>query len=194
MLDSLTHHSSRITSHELRIADHASPMAHLQSRKEPIPAAAVAFVRDTGQDIEVYLSQRPLHFRYCPGAFVFPGGRRDPEDADLRATACREVMEEIGVEIDPLKLVPLRDIHTSPHAGPVYRMLTFAYEVSGEFITSLNREEIDQEIWLTTRDALVQLELPYQIKAAVFTISRFTRVVDLLRSLESGTDDEDYWF
>ena len=169
-------------------------MAHLQSRTDPIPAAAVAFVRDTGQDIEVYLSQRPLHFRYYPGAFVFPGGRRDPEDADLRATACREVKEEIGVEIDPLKLVPLRDIHTSPHAGPVYRMLTFAYEVSGEFITSLNREEVDQEIWLTTRDALVQLELPYQIKAAVFTISRFARVVDLLRSLESGTDDEDYWF
>ena len=169
-------------------------MTHLQGRKEPIPAAAVAFVRDTGRDIEVYLSQRPSHFRYYPGAFVFPGGRRDPEDVDLRATACREVKEEIGVDIDPLRLVPLRDIHTSPHAGPVYRMLTFAYEVDGEFVTILNREEVDQEIWLTTRDALTQLDLPYQIKAAVFTISRFTRVVDLLRSLESGTADEDYWF
>jgi hypothetical protein len=73
-------------------------------------------------------------------------------------------------------------------------MLTFAYEVCGEFVTSLNRDEVDQEIWLTTRDALSQLDLPYQIKAAVFTISRFTRVVDLLRALEGGTADEDYWF
>ena len=168
-------------------------MMRLQNGKEPIPAAAVAFVRDAGPDIEVYLSRRPLHFRYYPGAFVFPGGRRDLEDSDLRATACREVKEEIGVDIDPVRLVPLRDIHTSPHAGPVYRMLTFAYEVEGPFDTTLNGEEIEEEIWITAGDALAQLDLPYQIRAAVFTISRFPRVADLLRALESGTVNEDYW-
>jgi len=160
---------------------------------EPIPAAAVAFVRDAGPEIEVYLSRRPAHFRYYPGAFVFPGGRRDLEDADLRATACREVKEEIGVEIDPLRLVPLRDIHTSPHAGPVYRMLTFAYEVEGPFVTALNGEEIDEEVWIAAAEALTQLDLPYQVRAAVFTISRFPKVADLLTALESGTVNEDYW-
>jgi len=161
---------------------------------KPIPAAAVAFVRDTERGIEVYLSRRPMHFRYYPGAFVFPGGRRDEDDPDIKATACREVKEEIGVEIDSNRLVPLRNIHTSPHAGPVYHMLTFAYPVEGEFNTSVNSEEVEEEVWVTPTDALSQFELPYQIMAAVYAISRFASVNDLLNALSEGSMDEDYWF
>lgn len=164
----------------------------MPQRKEPIPAAAVAFVRDTEQGIEVYLSRRPGHFRYYPGAFVFPGGRADVEDADLRATARREVSEEIGIDIDPELLVPLRNIHTSAHAGPVYHMLTFAYPVEGEFETRLNSEEVEEETWLIAREAIAKLELPYQIRAAVYTISQFSAVGDLLQALASGTVNEDY--
>ena len=161
---------------------------------KPIPAAAVAFVRDTERGIEVYLSRRPMHFRYYPGAFVFPGGRRDDDDLDIKATACREVKEEIGVEIDSNRLVPLRNIHTSPHAGPVYHMLTFAYPVEGEFNTSVNSEEVEEEVWVTPTDALSQFELPYQIMAAVYAISRFASVNDLFNALSEGSMDEDYWF
>jgi 8-oxo-dGTP pyrophosphatase MutT (NUDIX family) len=163
-------------------------------RKEPIPAAAVAFVRQGSGEVEVYLSRRPAHFRYYPGAFVFPGGQVDPEDADIRATACREVREEIGVEIDRSRLVLLRNIHTSPHAGPVYHMQTFAYPVDGQFITRPNAEEVEEEVWITPREALSQLDLPYQIKAAVFTISRFRTVADLIGALAQGSIDEDFWF
>lgn len=162
--------------------------------KEPIPAAAVAFVRDTPQGIEVYLSRRPQHFRYYPGAFVFPGGRLDQTDADIRATACREVKEEIGVDIDPARLVLLRNINTSAHAGPVYHMQTFAYPVEDEFSTSINCEEVEEEIWATTREALERFELPYQVMAAVYTISRFETVGDLISALERGSINEDYWF
>ncbi len=161
---------------------------------KPIPAAAVAFLRDTERGIEVYLSRRPMHFRYYPGAFVFPGGRRDDGDIDIKATACREVKEEIGVEIDPHRLVPLRNIHTSPHAGPVYHMLTFAYPVEEEFNTSVNAEEVEEEVWVTPSDALSRFELPYQIMAAVYAISRFANVNDLLNALAEGSMDEDYWF
>lgn len=161
---------------------------------KPIPAAAVAFVRDTDRGIEIYLSRRPLHFRYYPGAFVFPGGRRDECDADIQATACREVMEEIGVEIDPGRLALLRNIHTSAHAGPVYHMLTFAYSIEGEFNTSVNSEEVDEEVWVTSQEALSQLDLPYQIRAAVYTISRFASVGELFARLARGSIDEDYWF
>ena len=162
------------------------------TRQEPIPAAAVAFVRDTEEGIEVYLSRRPAHFRYYPGAFVFPGGRLDPEDVDIRATAFREVQEEIGIEIDTNLLVPLRNIHTSPHAGPVYHMLTFAYQAEIEFKTTLNPEEVDEEMWIRAEEALTALDLPYQIRAAVFTIAQFRTVADLLLSLKNGSVDEDY--
>jgi len=161
---------------------------------KPIPAAAVAFVRDSAEGIEVYLSRRPAHFRYYPGAFVFPGGRRDVADVDIRATAAREVFEEIGVEIDAGRLVPLRDINTSAHAGPVYHMITFAYVIESEFVTSPNAEEVEEEIWIAARAAIKQLNLPYQIMAAVHTISQFSRVAELLRALERGSINEDYWF
>ncbi len=161
---------------------------------KPIPAAAVAFVRDSADGIEVYLSRRPAHFRYYPGAFVFPGGRRDAGDADIRATAAREVFEEIGVNIDAARLVPLRDIHTSPHAGPVYHMITFAYAVEGEFVTRPNPEEVEEEVWVAARTAVRQLDLPYQIMAAVHTVSQYASVTELLRALERGSINEDYWF
>lgn len=164
----------------------------MRERNEPIPAAAVAFVRDTVQGIEVYLSRRPAHFRYYPGAFVFPGGRLDPDDSDIKATARREVLEEIGIEIDTRLLVPLRNIHTSAHAGPVYHMLTFAYPAENEFHTNLNTEEVDEEMWIAARDALARFELPYQIRAAVFTIARFSTVAELLGTLAEGSIDEDY--
>lgn len=164
----------------------------MREREEPIPAAAVAFVRDTDQGIEVYLSRRPAHFRYYPGAFVFPGGRFDPDDTDIKATARREVREEIGIEIDTQLLVPLRNIHTSAHAGPVYHMLTFAYPAEGEFNTYLNTEEVDEEMWIAARDALARFELPYQIRAAVFTIAQFRTVAELLGTLAEGSIDEDY--
>jgi len=167
---------------------------HMTGRTEPIPAAAVAFVRDAARGIEVYLSRRPAHFRYYPGAFVFPGGRVDREDADIRATARREVFEEIGIEIDTERLVPLRNIHTSAHAGPVYHMLTFAYPVEDQFTTRLNDEEVDEEIWIDARDAITRLDLPYQIRAAVNTIAGFASVADLLTALEQGSINEDYWF
>ncbi len=161
---------------------------------KPIPAAAVAFVRDTHLGIEVYLCRRPAHFRYYPGAFVFPGGRKDETDADLKETARREVQEEIGVEIDPQFLIPLRDTNTSPHAGPVYHLVTFAYRVEDRLDTAINLEEVEEEIWMTAKESLSRLDLPYQIRAAVFTITQFSNVADLLRALADGSIDEDYWF
>jgi 8-oxo-dGTP pyrophosphatase MutT (NUDIX family) len=164
----------------------------MRELKEPIPAAAVAFVRDSDCGIEVYLSRRPAHFRYYPGAFVFPGGRLDPDDSDIRATAAREVQEEIGIEIDTDLLVPLRNIHTSAHAGPVYHMLTFAYPVEMEFNTTLNTDEVDEEMWIQAAEAIERFELPYQIRAAVHKIAGFETVAELMTALSSGSFDEDY--
>src|SRR5215469_9064936 len=157
----------------------------IKSPVGPRPAAAVAFVRDSPQGIEIYLSRRPSHFRYFPGAYVFPGGRAESDDADLRATARREVKEEIGVDIDPGSLALLRETHTAAHAGPVYHLFIFAYRVEGEFVTSINTDEIDEEIWITPREALSTLDLPYQIMAAVQFVSRFGTAAHLLDALKA---------
>jgi 8-oxo-dGTP pyrophosphatase MutT (NUDIX family) len=51
-------------------------------------------------------TERRADLRRHAGEISFPGGRRDPEDPDLSATALREAQEEIG--LDPT-IVELRE-------------------------------------------------------------------------------------
>jgi 8-oxo-dGTP pyrophosphatase MutT (NUDIX family) len=60
----------------------------------------------------VFTERRPDLSRH-PGEISFPGGRRDPEDADLQATALREAEEEIGLPRDAVELIgALRPVPT----------------------------------------------------------------------------------
>ena len=47
--------------------------------------------------LHAVFTKRREDMRRHPGEISFPGGRRDPEDADLLATALREAEEEIGL-------------------------------------------------------------------------------------------------
>jgi 8-oxo-dGTP pyrophosphatase MutT (NUDIX family) len=53
----------------------------------------------------VVLTRRRDDLRRHAGEISFPGGRQDPEDADLRATALREAEEEIGLAPDGVDVV-----------------------------------------------------------------------------------------
>ena len=83
---------------------------------EPAPAATAVLARDGATGLEVLLLRRHRSSGFVPGAYVFPGGRVDAEDADPRAlarmdglpsplrpdasywtAAVREVFEETGV-------------------------------------------------------------------------------------------------
>ena len=68
----------------------------------PGSRAAVALVLRAGaQDIELLLIRRAEHpLDPWSGQMAFPGGRAEPGDADLAATAVRETREEIGLDLD----------------------------------------------------------------------------------------------
>lgn len=89
-------------------------MTVVPARPDPVvprPAAAAVVVRDGPDGIEVLLAQRSTGSSFLPGFWVFPGGRVEPEDdgggaGRWRAAATREVLEEVGLELDARSLVP----------------------------------------------------------------------------------------
>jgi 8-oxo-dGTP pyrophosphatase MutT (NUDIX family) len=57
----------------------------------------VILARDGEGGLEVFLLKRHRKSSFMSSAFVFPGGKVDPEDGDARAAAIRELFEEAGV-------------------------------------------------------------------------------------------------
>ena len=53
----------------------------------------------------VVFVERALHLRDHPGQIGLPGGGVHPEDADLQATALRELHEEVGIERERVTIV-----------------------------------------------------------------------------------------
>ncbi|HXP28572.1 MAG TPA: CoA pyrophosphatase [Solirubrobacteraceae bacterium] len=63
------------------------------------------FVAAPSEPPHVVLTRRRADLRRHAGEISFPGGRRDPGDVDLAATALREAHEEIGLAPDAVELI-----------------------------------------------------------------------------------------
>jgi 8-oxo-dGTP pyrophosphatase MutT (NUDIX family) len=116
-------------------------------------AAAVAIALREGDDgIEALFIHRAERVGDTwSGQIAFPGGRRDPGDADLLATAIRETREEIGVDLSSAeRLGVLDDLHPRTPVLPpvVVRPFVFALKERPAITPSA---EVQSAFWVPFR-------------------------------------------
>lgn len=73
------------------------------------PASVLICFADGDQGPELLFTERASTLRNHAGQISFPGGARDPEDADAVVTALREAEEEVGIspaDVDVFGVLP----------------------------------------------------------------------------------------
>lgn len=106
------------------------------------------------------------------GQVAFPGGRHDPQDPDLLATAMRETREETGIDlVDMERLGVLDDLYPrTPTLPPVLvRPFVFALPKPQPLATSA---EVERAFWVP----LARLGMPGVLREVRFQIRGEERV------------------
>ena len=69
------------------------------------PSAVLCLLYPEDAALRFLLIKRTEDGKAHSGQISFPGGRQDPWDADLRATALREAQEEVGIHSKDVDIV-----------------------------------------------------------------------------------------
>jgi 8-oxo-dGTP pyrophosphatase MutT (NUDIX family) len=114
-----------------------------------IPAAVAIMLHEGDEGLEALFIHRAVRVGDTwSGQIAFPGGRRDPGDADLLATAIRETREEIGVDLSSAeRLGILDDLHPRTPVLPpvVVRPFVFALTERPRIVPS---PEVQDAFWV----------------------------------------------
>ncbi|MEO6566277.1 MAG: CoA pyrophosphatase [Casimicrobiaceae bacterium] len=86
----------------------------LPSREGPTtPAAVLVPLVNRVDGLTLLLTQRSADLPHHPGQISFPGGRVEPDDESLVATALREAAEEVGLPAARVEVLGRMSIYTT---------------------------------------------------------------------------------
>jgi 8-oxo-dGTP pyrophosphatase MutT (NUDIX family) len=105
---------------------------------------------DEEGELHAVFTKRRDDLRRHPGEISFPGGRRDPGDEDLCATALRETHEEIGLPPDLVEL--LGALQPTPTLVTNYSIYPFVGLIEPGFEWVIEAAEVDIVLELRLRD------------------------------------------
>ena len=117
-----------------------------------IPAAVAVILREGDSGLEaLFIHRAEREGDRWSGQVAFPGGRRDPRDADLLDTAIRETHEEIGINLLAAeRLGVLDDLHPRTPVLPPVLVRPFVFALTEEPQLTLS-DEVQAAFWVRLR-------------------------------------------
>jgi 8-oxo-dGTP pyrophosphatase MutT (NUDIX family) len=139
------------------------------SATDKVTNAAVSVILLAGENnlTECILIKRPEYDGHHSGQVSFPGGKADPVDVSLYATAVRETLEEIGLDL--LKNEYLGELSPLDIQLSGFRVYPFVFSVNRKYDFRVCPDEVSYLIRFNIADLLDQSRL----KTFRFTRGRY---------------------
>ena len=113
-------------------------------------AAVSLMLRPAGRGLEFLAIRRSENERDpWSGHMALPGGRKDPADESLWATAVRETLEEVGIDLgsDARLLGQLDDVNPSSRLIPSIAITPFVVAVDAGLV-AMRSAEVERTVWV----------------------------------------------
>lgn len=133
------------------IEAHKKMMPHISSIDQPniyrgnfIESAVLTLLIDYNNTIQLCLIKRNPHLKVHPGQISFPGGKIEEGEPSYEYTALRETNEEIGIDINNVKILGrLSDVYIPVSNFVIHPVIGY---YKGEPTFKLNKNEVEEII------------------------------------------------
>lgn len=136
-----------------RLSERLAPLAGIEIEPDRIPQAAVTIIlrehEAAPQALIIKRAERPGD--HWSGHLALPGGRVDPRiDADLLATAAREIKEEVGIDLSQggSFLGRLPALTPNNPLLPRIEIVPFVAVAPSSFSIEKNQAEVEAVFWV----------------------------------------------